>query len=185
MVKDMKEITKVIKQSICYRAKYRKHAKKYCLSGEVVPHPKNRGGEVVKSVRTKEINGMVLKAGYCNVESFFNAVCIEAEPAVAGVVSKFQKAFAESVATDPDMAVSLPGIIIQYGSVAHSHATCGKRNIIAGKKGCVCDDAQLKEAGGKCAGCDASPILDSEGRYSSELLKSQDFDFGHGLQGGE
>ena len=63
----------IIKLSIAYRAKYLKH-KKFLDPWLVVPHPMNRGGEVVKSSRTKQINGTVADVGYDGVEAYFNAV---------------------------------------------------------------------------------------------------------------
>ena len=43
---------------------------------------------------------------------------------------------------------------------------------------------QLAVAGAKCE-CEASPILDENGNYSVEKLKSADFDFWQGLLGGD
>ena len=159
---------KIIKQAIAFRAKYRKHGKKFIATWSVVPHPSNRGGEVVKSSRTKQISDIILQGGYDSAEADFNAVVIERKPelAVAGShVQSFQALFAASVAADPDMAVSSDEPVAVYGSVSHSHANMAIRNVLTGKKGCMCTEQQLAVAG-KCE-CDASPILDENGTRDS------------------
>ena len=76
--------TQIIKQSICYRAKYKIEDKRVlgCLS--VVPHPKNRGGDPVKSLRTKQLAGTLIVEGYDPLEANSNGVAVEEKPAVAG-----------------------------------------------------------------------------------------------------
>ena len=79
----VKHCNKIIKESIAYRAKYRIHKAVFLSPWSVVPHPKNRGGEVVKSSRTRQIGGMINKGGYDDVEVYFRAVAVEGKPAVA------------------------------------------------------------------------------------------------------
>ena len=50
----------------------------------VVPHPKNRGGDPVKSLRTMQLNATVAVAGYDPIAANCNAVAVEDKPAVAG-----------------------------------------------------------------------------------------------------
>ena len=50
----------------------------------VVPHPRNRSGDPVKSLRTMQLNGTVAKEGYDPVEANSNGVAVEQKPAVAG-----------------------------------------------------------------------------------------------------
>ena len=131
-------------------------------------HPSNRGGEVVKSPHTKQINDIILQAGYDSAEDDFNAVVIDqtSELAVAGShVQSFQALFAASMAADPDIAVSSDEFDASYGSVSHSHVNLAKRIVLTGKKGCMCTEQQLAVAG-KCE-CDASPILDENGTRDS------------------
>ena len=173
---------KIIKRSIAYRAKYRKHEKKLLGTWSVVPHPSNRGGEVVKSSRTKQINGIILKAGYDPVEAQFNAVVIE-QTSKGGRDTTFQALFAASVAADPDMAISSNVHAASYGSVSHSHANCSKRNILACKHGCMCSERQLAVAG-KCT-CEVSSILDANGNYDIESVKLADIEWYNGLWGGD
>ena len=171
-----------MKQAIAFRAKYRKHEKKFLRTWSVVPHPSNRGGEVVKSSRTKQINGIILSAGFDPVEAQFNAVVIEQDPKLAVAGHSFQSLFALSVATDPDMAVSSAECDASYGSVSHSHANCSKRNILACKHGCMCSEKQLAVAGA-CT-CEVSSILDTYGNYDIEFLKQADSEWYLGLWGG-
>ena len=76
--------TQKIKQSICYRAKYRVGSKKVMSPLLVVPHPKNRGGDPAKSLRTMQLNTTVAVAGFDPLEANCNAVAVEDKPAVAG-----------------------------------------------------------------------------------------------------
>ena len=76
--------TQIIKQSICFRAKYRVEEKKVLSPLLVVPHPKNRGGDPVKSLRTMQLNSSVAKEGYDPIEAASNGVVVEEKPAGAG-----------------------------------------------------------------------------------------------------
>ena len=50
----------------------------------VVLHPKNRGGDPVKSLRTMQRNAIVAVEGFDPIEANCNAVAVEDKPAVAG-----------------------------------------------------------------------------------------------------
>ena len=75
----------------------------------VVPHPRNRGGDTTKSLRTMQLNGTLAADGYDTVEANSNAVCVEERPAGAGGSgtgsgrsgSYFQDDFAQKLKTDP------------------------------------------------------------------------------------
>ena len=110
--------TQIIKLSIAYRAKYRVDPPKVISPLLVVPHPKNRGGDPVKSLRTMQLMGTVTFDGYDPVEANSNGVVVEQRPAVAGeVVTVFQDAFASKLKTDPDMAERSEGIVAIAGSL--------------------------------------------------------------------
>ena len=127
--------TQIIKQSICFRAKYRVHQKKVLAPLLVVPHPRNRGGDATKSLRAMQLNGRLSVDGYDTVEANSNGVAVEEKPAVAGRAgSSFQDDFAEKLKTDPDMLERGEGIVAIAASLSHSHLNCGMRNIIGGKK---------------------------------------------------
>ena len=154
--------TQIIKQSICFRAKYRVDPKKVISPLSVVPHPKNRGGDPVKSLRTMQLNGTLVVEGYDPIEANSNGVAAEQKPAVAGGSgTSFQDDFAESLKTDPDMLQQGEGIVAIVASCSHGHLNCGMRNILGGKRGCECEDP-------KNCDCASRPILDDQGNYSLE-----------------
>ena len=127
--------TQIIKQSICFRAKYRVDEKKVISPLQVVPHPRNRGGDPVKSLRTMQLNGTLTVEGYDPIEANSNGVAVQERPAVAGGTgSSFQDDFAEKLKTDPDMLERGEGIVAIAASLSHSHLSCSMRNIIGGKK---------------------------------------------------
>ena len=80
------QTTQLIKQGMCHRAKYKTHDKMMIGVLSVVPHPRNRSGDPVKSLRTMQLNGTVAKEGYDPVEANSNGVAVEQKPAVAGGV---------------------------------------------------------------------------------------------------
>ena len=160
--------TQMIKKSICFRAKYRVDPKKVISPLSVVPHPKNRGGDPVKSLRTMQLNGTLVVEGYDPIEANSNGVAAEQKPAVAGGSGRsFQDDFAETLKTDPDMMQQGEGIVAIVASCSHGHLNCGMRNILGGKRGCECQDPNNWE-------CASRPILDDQGNYSLEKLKSYD-----------
>ena len=75
---------KIIKRSIAYRARFRVESKKVVAPFQIVPHPQNRGGDPVKSLRTQQIIYDILKDGYDPIDANSNGVLVEEKPAVAG-----------------------------------------------------------------------------------------------------
>ena len=74
--------TQMIKRSIICRAKYRLEqgpgpTYRALAPHLVVPHPRNRGGDPVKSLRTKELSGTVLVDGCDPLEACSNAVAVQ------------------------------------------------------------------------------------------------------------
>ena len=74
--------TQMIKRSIAFRAKYRLEqgpGPTYrVLSPQiVVPHPRNRGGDLVKSLRTKQLSATVVVDGCDPLEACSNAVAVQ------------------------------------------------------------------------------------------------------------
>ena len=72
--------SKVIKASLAYRAKYKskRHRPKMVLqSWQIVPHPKNRGGEPIRTLRTKTLAGDIVYNGYDPTEATVDSVVVE------------------------------------------------------------------------------------------------------------
>ena len=75
--------TRLIKQSLALRAKYR--TKREGLAGgmrnlyawQIVPHPKACGGEPIRSSWTKALAGDILAAGYDPSEATVDSVVVE------------------------------------------------------------------------------------------------------------
>ena len=161
--------TQKIKQSIAFRAKYRVDESKTMSPLLIVPHPKNRGGDPVKSLITMHLNATIAVEGYDTIEANSNGVAVQEKPAVAGGPGTFfQDDFAQKLKTDPDMLERGEGVVAIASSLSHSHLNCGLRNILGGKKGCECPEGSDKC---KCASC---PILDDKGNYSLVKVEAHD-----------
>ena len=167
-------ITHKIKQSICFRAKYRVHNNKVMSPLLVVPHPKNRGGDTVKSLRTMQLIATVVVDGYDSIEANCNAVAVEDKPAVAGGNGQyFQDKFANKVKPDPDMAEQGEWMLATAGSLSHSHWNCGMRNILCSKRGCECHENTV-------CNCLSKSMLDDNGNYCLEKLWAHDDEWAQG-----
>ena len=74
--------TQMIKRIICFRAKYRLEqgpgpTYRVLPPQIVVPHPRNQAGDLVKSLRTKELSGTVSHDGCDPLEACSNAVAVQ------------------------------------------------------------------------------------------------------------
>ena len=79
--------TKIIKASLQYRAKYKSkrqpdRQKLLCL--QLVPYPSNRGGEVIRTARTKALAGDILEVGYDPGEATADVVSVEIDEYAEG-----------------------------------------------------------------------------------------------------
>ena len=80
--------TQMVKRCIAWRAKYRLDqgpgpTYRVLSPNLVVPHPRNRGGDPVKSLRTKERSGTGLVDGCDPLEACSNAVAVQEQPGEA------------------------------------------------------------------------------------------------------
>ena len=98
--------TKIIKASLQYRAKYkskRQPDRQNLLCWQVVPHPSNRCGEVIRTARTKALAGYILEVGYNPGEANAHLVAMEIDEYSEGIPSmNFSEHFNATAATDPD-----------------------------------------------------------------------------------
>ena len=88
----------VIKQSIAYRAKYRKgQGPTPCIKmfspALAVPHPKNRGGDPVVSMRTRELGNFIAREGNDPMEAASSAVAVEGHAGKKCGLGHFPKSF--------------------------------------------------------------------------------------------
>ena len=131
----------IIKRSIAYRAKYRVNQDSpeptFTVYGpwSVVPHPKNRGGVPVSSLRTKELTGVIVMEA-CDVNEANNsAVAVEEQPQNgprAADWQSFQSLFETAVSSDAFMAKRGPSTSAVLRSLSHGHINCCCRNILCG-----------------------------------------------------
>ena len=171
--------TRIIKQSLCFRAKYRVSENKLISPLLLVPHPKNRGGDPVKSLRTMQLNAEICSEGYDSIEANNNGVAVQEKPAVAGGSgTRFQEDFEQKLRADPDMLARGEHIVAIAGTLSHGHLNCAMRNIVGSKKGCECPEDRPKDH--KCD-CKSKPILDDRGKYSLVKVESHDDAGGAGL----
>ena len=98
--------TKIIKQSLQYRAKYktkRQPSRQTLMCWQLDPHPSNRGGEGVRALRTKVLVGDIIYAGYDSVEASVDAVAVEIDVDPSGCASsRFSDHFQANPGSDPD-----------------------------------------------------------------------------------
>ena len=178
----------VIKASIAFRAKYRLDLSmptptiKHYSPALAVPHPKNRGGDPVKSIRTMQLSGDIVRDGCDPIEANSNAVAVEQNPNIRSDES-FQALFEKKIIVDPDMTPKIMNINAVIGTLAHSHLNCTMRNMSAGTRGCECAPAVAGEEKKPCC-CNNKPILDEHGCYSLELVKECDGDWWSLIQEG-
>ena len=172
------QVVQLIKQSICYRAKYRKGQGptpyiRIFSPALAVPHPRNRGGDPVVSMRTRELGIFVAREGNDPMEAASSAVAVEGHAGKTAADGDFQSHFEGQVAKkDPDMAAKINGITAVIGTLSHGHWNCLARNITAGKQGCACDKSRGDGEGG--CDCKVKPFLDEQGHYSLDLLRTFD-----------
>ena len=188
-----KNNVQIIKQMICLRAKYRKGSAEdgptilSAISPSlVIPHPENRGGDPVRSLRTKQLSSQVSVDGCDVFEANASAVCVEEHPSQAEGVGilrwqSYQDNFEKQVAADHHIAKSVNGIRAGFGSLSHSHFNCLMRNMLMSMKGCECKEGGSHETSSHGDGdevpsceCKNRPLLDEQGRYSMERLEQHD-----------
>ena len=180
--------TQIIKRGIQYRVKYRvPGGKKKHGPGLVVPHPQNRGADVVGPTRLRELAGTLAFEGYDVIEANSDGVAVQQKPlSSGGPGNSFQKAFSSSLKADHDIAETGPGgTIAILGSLSHGHLNCVLRNVHAGLRGCECMEPTVvgKRKVMNC-NCKARPILDENGNYSMDMLQGHDRDWWTDVQTG-
>ena len=147
--------TQLIKKSIAFRAKYRleqgsEPTMRLFAPPLAVPHPKNRGGDPVQSLRTIQLSGSIVQDGCDVVEANSNAVAVEDNPSKP----RFQSFLEEQIKSDPDMTKKSSNIMVSIGTLSHGHLNF--RNVLGGQKGCECvstvaDGSDIEKKECRCA----------------------------------
>ena len=171
----------VVKKAIALRAKYRAKQGEgptfeRFAPGLAVPHPKNRGGDGVKSLRTKQLTGSIVFDGCDPIEANSNAVAVEDHPEKP----RFQHFFEAQVKADPHMCKKLGNRQAVIGTLAHGHFNCAMRNMLDGQKGCECSSTVVDGNGESVptmveeCNCRNKDICNKHGNYSMQLVRSRD-----------
>ena len=134
--------TKIIKESLQLRAKYmtkKQSCKQLLRCTQVVPHPSNRGGEVIRTARTKALAGDILEAGYDPVEATLQLVAVEIDVDASGHHStSFSDHFKKNAAMDPDHYYD-PLYNVLFAGLSHNSNNITERNMSNDMPGCACD----------------------------------------------
>ena len=134
--------SKIIKASLHLRAKYktkRQASIKNLTCCQILPHPSNRGGEAVRTARTKALAGEILASGYDPVEATVDAVAVEIDVDDRGrPSSRFSDHFKANAGMDPDHYMNT-GVEILFAGLSHNHNTIAERNMLNGMPGCACE----------------------------------------------
>ena len=133
---------KIIMASLQYRAKYqskRQAVKPNLMCDQLVPHPSNRGGEVIRTARTKALAGDILEAGYDPVEATLQLVAVEIDVDDSGQPStRFSDHFKKNAAMDPDHYCD-PLYNVLFTGLSHNSKNITERNMSNEMPGCTCD----------------------------------------------
>ena len=150
------------------------------LCTQIVPHPKNRCGGIIRSARARSLAASILIDGYDPSEACFNNLLVEAAVDENGQVDrKFTEHYLATAGKDRHTLID-PCAVAEYGALCNSTGNIVNRNIRGGKLGCACDPPAMA---GDCT-CKAKPILDDKGYYSLDKLRSTDNDWYLAVMGG-
>ena len=171
--------TQIIKKGLAWRAKYRLNNTegpnyRHFSPGLAVPHPQNRAGDPVRSMRTKQLCDIIAKEGFDEYEAKSSPVAVmsppreqKVGPGKVDLGTLFQANFERQVEMDQGMAKNCEGVVAVLGTLSHSHLNCVFRNIRAGMPGCQCTGCPEYE---QCT-CPSKPFLSVHGLYCQEKLR--------------
>ena len=87
----------------------------YPVSMGVHPHPANRGGNAINSMKCKELISQIVEDGFDPIEANMNGVC------VAATENNLQNAFVKDIEGAQDDIAATDGSAALAGSLSHSH----------------------------------------------------------------
>ena len=131
---------KLIKESLAYRAKYktkRQAPRQNLTCAQMCPHPQNRGGEPIRSSRTKLLGGYILDSGYDPTEATVDSVAVEVDIDDKGLpMTTYSDHFKANAGLDPDHYVNQD---ILFAGLSHNSLRLTERNMFNEMPGCACD----------------------------------------------
>ena len=85
---------------------------------QIAPHPKNRGGEAIRSKRTKKLTADIIESGYDREDAMSVSVVVEINIGADNQPStRFSDHWKQSSGLDPDHAAYTENIM--FGSLNH------------------------------------------------------------------
>ena len=133
---------------------------------------------MITSSRCRDLAAEIVYDGYDPVEASVSNLFVEAV-VVNGVVARtYTDHCLKHAGTDSGHFIGTK--VASYGALCHNTGNLINRNIYGGMLGCACDTHQTAE---KCT-CKAKPLLDDNGNYSLEKLRSRDSDWYTDIMGG-
>ena len=150
------------------------------LCTQIVPHPKNRCGGIIRSARARSLAASILIDGYDPSEACFNNLLVEAAVDENGQVDRTSTEHVLATAGKDQDHFFDRNVVAAYGALCHNTGNLCNRNIRGGKLGRACDTPAMA---GDCT-CKAKPILDENGNYSMDKLRSIDNDWHTAIMGG-
>ena len=123
-----KDQQKLCRQAAAFRAKYQVGEPQRVPPGQIGFHPANRGGEPPNADRCKTLFREIFEKGFDPEEADFNGLLVQDE---AGS-SRIHECNLRSRAGNADLAPTVAGLALSFGSLAHSHLNQIFKNILVG-----------------------------------------------------
>ena len=118
----------LIQQALVYRAKYRINDKSIRVSpAHIGFHPYNRNGQPPSSERCVNLLSEILVSGFDPAEADCNGVLVQEKPGDATICDYNTQA----CEGNDQLASSVEGLAVTYGSLSHSHLNQVFKNILA------------------------------------------------------
>ena len=112
---------KVIKECLAFRAKYvtkRQAPRQNLHCWQILPHPKNRGGEPIRATRTRALTIDMLESGFDPTETTVDSIAVEVNVDDMGKpATTFSDHFKANAGLDPDHYFD-PGLSILFADQA-------------------------------------------------------------------
>ena len=156
----------LIQQAAALRMKYKIHSALMRIPVfQIGSHPANRDGQGPSGSRTSQLIGDILSMGFDQVEADSNGVLVQQKPGRTHIHDA-NASFAEG---DPMLAPVRPGDV-QFGTLSHSTLSQALRNIEARCPATLAVAGDVEQP----VPAALSRIVDTQGKFSAELLQQVD-----------